>query len=149
MDKNRPTKKQHELLQFIDGFIKTNGYGPSYREIMNALRYKSVSTVATHIDGLIARGFLRKRDNSARSLEVIRSGGVTAAPKAAPIKETDARWLLALIDARFRAAELRPTSKQIDNLFVLVGALHVLGLDDAHRAFKTRLLAVHAKLESS
>ena len=70
----RPTKKQRELLSFIDGFIKGNGYGPSYREIMRSLDYKSVSTVATHIDGLIARGWLVKRDNSARSLEVIAHG---------------------------------------------------------------------------
>lgn len=67
----RPTKKQRELLSFIDGFIKGNGYGPSYREVMRALEYKSVSTVATHIDGLIARGFLRKETHSARSLEVV------------------------------------------------------------------------------
>lgn len=68
---NRPTKKQRELLSFIDGFIKGNGFGPSYREIMRALDYKSVSTVAVHVDGLIARGFLRKQTHSARSLEVV------------------------------------------------------------------------------
>ena len=67
----RPTKKQKELLNFIDGFIKGNGYGPSYREIMRALDYRSVSTVATHVDGLIARGWLVKKDNSARTLEVL------------------------------------------------------------------------------
>jgi len=67
----RPSKKQRELLNFIDGFIKGNGYGPSYREIMRALDYKSVSTVAVHVDGLITRGLLRKRDHSARSLEVV------------------------------------------------------------------------------
>jgi repressor LexA len=70
-DATRPTKKQRELLNFIDSFIKGNGYGPSYREVMRALDYKSVSTVATHIDGLITRGFLRKKDNSARTLEVV------------------------------------------------------------------------------
>ncbi len=68
---NRPSKKQRELLSFIDGFIKGNGYGPSYREIMRALDYKSVSTVAVHVDGLITKGFLVKKDNSARSLEVV------------------------------------------------------------------------------
>lgn len=67
----RASKKQQELLAFVDGFIKGNGYGPSYREIMRALGYKSVSTVAIHIDGLIAKGYLRRRDNSARSLEVV------------------------------------------------------------------------------
>lgn len=72
MEKNaRTTKKQRELLAFIDAFIKGNNYGPSYREIMRALGYKSVSTVAVHIDGLIAKGHLRKRDNSARSIEVV------------------------------------------------------------------------------
>ena len=68
---DRASKKQQELLTFVDGFIKGNGYGPSYREIMRALGYKSVSTVAIHIDGLIAKGYLRRRDNSARSLEVV------------------------------------------------------------------------------
>ena len=68
---SRPTKKQRELLNFIDGFIKGNGYGPSYREIMRALDYRSVSTVATHVNGLIARGWLVKKDNSARTLEVV------------------------------------------------------------------------------
>lgn len=71
MASNRPSKKQKELLSFIDGFIKGNGYGPSYREVMRALDYKSVSTVATHVDGLVVRGFLRKSKNSARSLEVV------------------------------------------------------------------------------
>lgn len=71
MQGERASKKQQELLSFVDGFIKGNGYGPSYREIMRALGYKSVSTVAIHIDGLIAKGYLARRDNSARSLEVV------------------------------------------------------------------------------
>lgn len=71
MESQRASKKQRELLQFIDGFIKGNGYGPSYREIMRALGYKSVSTVAIHVDGLITRGYLRKKTHSARSLEVV------------------------------------------------------------------------------
>lgn len=71
MSEKRPSKKQRELLVFIENFINTNGYGPSYREIMRALDYKSVSTVAVHVDGLIARGVLRKKDNSARSLEIV------------------------------------------------------------------------------
>jgi len=75
MNDTRPSKKQRELLNFIDGFIKGYGYGPSYREIMRALDYKSVSTVAVHVDGLIARGLLRKRDHSARSLEVVSQSG--------------------------------------------------------------------------
>lgn len=66
-----PTKKQKIMLDFIDGFVKGNGYSPTLREIMQALGYKSVSTVAKHVDNLIARGWLVKRDGEARSLEVV------------------------------------------------------------------------------
>lgn len=85
MASERATKKQQELLSFIDSFIKGTGYGPSYREIMRSLGYKSVSTVATHVDGLIAKGYLIKRDNTARSLEVV--GLTTAEVNAASVKE--------------------------------------------------------------
>jgi len=71
MDRERATKKQQELLEFVDSFIREHGYGPSYREVMKGLGYKSVSTVATHIDGLISKGYLHRRDNSPRSLEVV------------------------------------------------------------------------------
>jgi repressor LexA len=69
----RATKKQQELLSFVTGFITEHGYGPSYREIMSALSYKSVSTVAVHVEGLIAKGYLRRGENAARSLEIIQS----------------------------------------------------------------------------
>ena len=55
------TKKQKIMLDFIDGFIKGNGYSPTLREIMRALGYKSVSTVAKHVDNLVAAGFLESR----------------------------------------------------------------------------------------
>jgi repressor LexA len=87
MQDTRPSKKQRELFAYIDSFIKGNGYGPSYREVMRALDYKSVSTVAVHVDALIAHGLLRKKDNSARSLEVV---------KTAPTKtqhELNLEWL--------------------------------------------------------
>jgi len=66
----RATKKQQELLQFVRDFLAEHDYSPSYREIMRALDYKSVSTVATHVDGLISKGYLTRRENSARSLDI-------------------------------------------------------------------------------
>lgn len=96
MESKRPTKKQRELLSFIDGFIKGNGYGPSYREIMRALDYRSVSTVAIHVDGLITRGYLRKTDHSARSLQVVS----TAAEIAKPVDTPHLDWLRHEIAAR-------------------------------------------------
>lgn len=96
----RPSKKQRELLQYIEGFIKGNGYGPSYREIMRALGYKSVSTVAIHVNGLIERGWLRKKDNSARSLEVVsQSVALPRQPENPHIE-----WLKAEINKREKTA---------------------------------------------
>ena len=71
MKRENTIKKQRELLNYLAEFIEANNYAPSYREIMKALNYKSVSTVANHIDSLITKGYLSKRDNSARSLEIV------------------------------------------------------------------------------
>lgn len=116
----RPTKKQKELLSFIDGFIKGNGYGPSYREIMRALDYKSVSTVATHVDGLIARGWLHKRTNEARTLEVVEHDK----PHATKIPSGAEQVL------RAKIAELRKTPEEnADNIEVLERCLIILGYE--------------------
>lgn len=65
------TKKQKELLDFIKKFSKDNGYPPSFREIMQGMNYSSVATVAQHIDNLVTKGFLFKRDNEARSIQLV------------------------------------------------------------------------------
>ena len=123
----RPTKKQRELLSFIDGFIKGNGYGPSYREIMRALDYKSVSTVATHIDGLIIKGWLIKKDNSARTLEVVTHSLDTTMPKTATPKTAEQ-------EIRTRLEQLRGTDNEAHarEVEVLTEALAILGYDAAH-----------------
>jgi len=137
MPDERPSKKQRELLSFIDGFIAGHGYGPSYREIMRALDYKSVSTVAIHIDNLIAKGHLLKKDHSARSLEVVNSK-LTAEP-VAKVTKTQEKWFVDQVSRHFDQYESAPADKLYDELCILVGALSVLGLDEAALAAKTRL----------
>jgi len=138
-EKTRPTKKQREMLVFIENFISGHGYGPSYREIQRGLGYKSVSTVANHVDNLITRGHLVKRDKSARSLEVLKSADSEL--KSAKVSKTDEKWLAQQIIIRFKAIEKRkkPDARKVDELYVLVGALKVLGFDDAARSFAVRL----------
>lgn len=135
----RPTKKQKELLDFISNFVSGHGYGPSYREIMRGMGYKSVSTVAIHIDNLISRGHLIKRTRSARSLEVV--GQDNDAPAASKASAGQEKWLIELIKAKFEAAESarKPSRKDIDDLYVLVGALKVLGFEEASASFVGRL----------
>jgi len=138
---NRSTKKQRELLSFVDTFIQGHGYGPSYREIMRALGYKSVSTVAVHIDGLIAKGYLVKRNNSARSLDVVTTH-LDDAPKHKGPTPAQEKWLINEVTRRFDSLDSEVDQKTLDELYVLVGALKVLGLEDAHMSMKTRLSTV-------
>jgi SOS-response transcriptional repressor LexA len=140
----RSTKRQRELLDYVDGFIKEHGYGPSYREVMNGLGYKSVSTVAVHINGLISRGYLRKRDNSARSLEVVSAeygtgagpSSVTATSSAGSSRE---KWLVEAVNERFGRYSHASSPQLLDELYVLIGALKVLGFDEAYEAMRSKL----------
>ena len=139
MVSQRSSKKQRELLNFVDAFIQGHGYGPSYREIMRGLGYKSVSTVAVHIDGLIAKGYVRKRDRSARSLEVVTTQ-VDDKPitNRAPTPAQE-KWLINCVTNKFDELDSTGDDEVLDQLYVLVGALKVLGLEGAHVAMKTRL----------
>lgn len=125
----RPTKKQRELLSFIDGFIKGNGYGPSYREIMRALDYKSVSTVATHVNGLILRGWLVKKDNAARTLEVVMPGDTPGATLSVASKSSRS----AEQEIRAKLDELLGVDNDANarDIETLRRALELLGYDDA------------------
>lgn len=146
----RPSKKQRELLTFIQGFIAQHGYGPSYREIMRALDYKSVSTVAVHVDNLIKKGHLRKRDKSARSLEICSETPKNAPIVAKVITQNQEKWLMDAVSARFEAAEKQSKEiAELDALYVLVGALHVLGFADAARAYQSRLQNLRTQLGSA
>lgn len=138
-NKVRSSKRQRELLNFVDTFIQGHGYGPSYREIMRALGYKSVSTVAVHIDGLMVRGYLRKRDRSARSLEVVTTHFDDAPVKRGPTPAQE-KWLINSVTAKFDDFDASQSTETLDELYVLVGALKVLGLGGAHVAMKTRLV---------
>jgi len=146
-DTVRPTKKQHELLKFIEQFIGEHGYSPSYREIMGGLQYTSVATVALHVNNLIKRGHLRKRDHSARSLEVVRPAE-TPKVMSNDIKPDDERWLIEKIEYFFaeleKAGELVPA--ELDRLHVLVGALKALGLEGAAQSFAPRLSLLKKRL---
>lgn len=120
-----------------------HGYGPSYREIMRGCDYKSVSTVAVHVDNLIARGHLRKKTRSARSLEVVKSTGPKGEVKVAiAISKSQEKWLIDIVNFKFEEYEAKPTAKKFDNLCILVGALSVLGMSEAAVAAKARLTSL-------
>lgn len=81
------TRKQHELLIFIDRHLRTTGFSPSFEEMKEALKLRSKSGIHRLITALEERGFIARRAHRARALEVLRlpdSYGQRAATPAAP-----------------------------------------------------------------
>jgi len=78
------TRKQHELLRFIQTRLDETGISPSFEEMKDALDLKSKSGVHRLISALEERGFIRRLPNRARALEVLRRAdeGGQAAPAA-------------------------------------------------------------------
>lgn len=145
----RPTKKQRELLSYIEAFIAEHGYSPSYREIMNALKYNSVATVAVHVNNLIKRGHLQKRDRSARSLEVVTKSDDPPRLKTNQIQPAEEKWLVEKVEHFFQGLEQQGgklEQQAVDELYVLIGALKVLGLDGAAQSFIPRLSKLKDKV---
>jgi repressor LexA len=66
------TRKQYELLIYIDSYLKRTGYSPSFEEMKEALRLKSKSGIHRLISALEERDYLGRRHHRARALEVLR-----------------------------------------------------------------------------
>lgn len=66
------TRKQHELLRFINDRLREAGVPPSFDEMKDALDLKSKSGIHRLIMALEERGFIRRLPNRARALEVIK-----------------------------------------------------------------------------
>jgi SOS-response transcriptional repressor LexA len=132
--KTRPTKKQHETLDFIRHFIAEHGYSPSYREIMNGCNYTSVATVSLHVSNLIKRGHIVKRGKSARSLEV-----VSGVEEKSVAKSNHKHELIKEIETRFALLEQEVEEEILNEVYVLVGALKILGHADVARVYAGKI----------
>ncbi len=86
------TRKQHDLLTFINARLDDGGVSPSFEEMKDALGLKSKSGVHRLISALEERAFIRRLPNRARALEVLRMPELSnealrlapAAPRTAP-----------------------------------------------------------------
>lgn len=65
------TKRQKEILDYIDRYSEMKGYAPSLEEVKHQFKLKAVSTVHEHIENLKKKGYLKKEVNQARGIEVI------------------------------------------------------------------------------
>lgn len=72
------TKRQKQILDYIELFIEENGYSPSFEEIADHFGFSSLATVHEHLSNLEAKGYLRKNYNKSRSLELVSAEGALA-----------------------------------------------------------------------
>jgi len=74
------TKKQHELLMFINQRLAATGVAPSFDEMKEALKLRSKSGIHRLISGLEERGFIHRLPHRARAVEVVKLPEESAAP---------------------------------------------------------------------
>jgi repressor LexA len=74
------TRKQRELLLYINQRLTATGVSPSFDEMKDALRLRSKSGIHRLVSGLEERGFIRRLPHRARALEVIKLPEESAAP---------------------------------------------------------------------
>ena len=76
------TKRQREPVEFIRGFLESEGYAPSLEEIASHFGLSSVATVHKHVQNLVEKRLLRKAWNRSRSLELVEpaQSGVVQVP---------------------------------------------------------------------
>ena len=71
------TKRQREILDYLNDFIQQHGYAPSLEEIGRRFGLSSLATVHKHLSNLQEKGFIRRAWNRSRSVELVptRVGG--------------------------------------------------------------------------
>jgi repressor LexA len=65
------TKRQREILDYLNDFIQQHGYAPSLEEIGRRFGLSSLATVHKHLTNLQEKGFIRRAWNRSRSVELV------------------------------------------------------------------------------
>jgi repressor LexA len=73
------TKRQREILNYLESYIRERRYAPSFEEIAEHFRFASLATVHEHLTNLEKKGFIRRSYNESRSVEVLPPKGTSGA----------------------------------------------------------------------
>jgi len=79
------TRRQKEVLDFLEAFVSRNGYSPSFEEIARGMSLKSLATVHKHITNLEKKGLLDRVHNRSRSIDVLPPGTKTRSSLKLPL----------------------------------------------------------------
>jgi repressor LexA len=67
------TKRQREILNFLETYSESCGYAPSFEEIAAQFNYNSLATVHEHLSNLERKGYIRRNYNESRAIEILPS----------------------------------------------------------------------------
>jgi repressor LexA len=73
------TKRQREILTYLESYIRERQYAPSFEEIAEHFRFASLATVHEHLTNLERKGYIRRSYNESRSVEVLPPKGTSGA----------------------------------------------------------------------
>jgi repressor LexA len=73
------TRRQSEILSYLQRHIQEHGYAPSFEEIAEQFGFQSLATVHEHLTNLERKGFIRRIHNESRAIEVVPPKGQTGA----------------------------------------------------------------------
>ena len=67
------TKRQREILNYLQSYSEANGYAPSFEEIASHFDYSSLATVHEHLSNLERKGYIKRSYNESRAIEILPS----------------------------------------------------------------------------
>jgi repressor LexA len=73
------TKRQREILTYLEAHIQSHGFAPSFEEIAEHFSFQSLATVHEHLTNLERKGYIRRTYNESRSIEVLPPKGTAGA----------------------------------------------------------------------
>jgi len=73
------TKRQSEILSYLQEHIQERGYAPSFEEIAEQFNFQSLATVHEHLTNLERKGYIHRTHNESRAIEVLPHKGTTGA----------------------------------------------------------------------
>ena len=73
------TRRQKEILDFLQSYISDNGYAPSFEEIAEYFSFRSLATVHEHLTNLERKGYIQRGHNESRAIEMVPPPGQAGA----------------------------------------------------------------------
>jgi repressor LexA len=73
------TKRQREILTYLDAYSEDKGYAPSFEEIAEHFNYNSLATVHEHLSNLERKGYIKRSYNESRAIEILPSDAMPRA----------------------------------------------------------------------